>query len=128
MGERVTEPSWSLLPLALLTVACSSVRQPTARDVADANDTGRTLPAVSEPERQVLSRVAGLPNDTASRVGEASVIAEAPYTAASGRSCRALHITSGASRQPLHRVACTDGGTWFFVPDVFGAPGGGAGE
>lgn len=128
MDGCATERHWSLLSLLLLPLACSSVRQPTARDVADATDTGRTVPAVSATERQVLSRVAGLPSDTATRIGDASVIAEAPYAAASARSCRALHITSIPSQQTLHRVACNDGRGWFFVPDVFGAPGTGSRE
>ena len=128
MDGRATERHWSSLPLLLLPLACSSVRQPTARDVADANDTGRTVPAVSATERQVLDRVAGLPSGVATKIGDATVNAEAPYAAASARSCRALHITSSASRQPLHRVACNEGRAWFFVPDIFGTPGAGSGE
>jgi hypothetical protein len=104
------------------------VRQPTARDVADANDTGRTVPAASVTERQVLDRVAGLPNGTATQIGDATVSAEAPYAAASARSCRALHIMSNGSKQSLHRVACNDGRAWFFVPDIFGSAVAGAGE
>jgi len=96
--------------------------------VADANDTGRAVPAVSATERQVLSQVAGLPSGIATRIGDASVNAEAPYAAASARSCRALHITLSASQQTLHRVACNDGRAWFFVPDIFGSPGAGSGD
>lgn len=128
MDGRATERRWSALLLLLLPLACSSVRQPTARDVADANDTGRTVPAVSATERQVLERVAALPSGVATRIGDATVDAEAPYAAASARSCRALHITSSASPQPVHRVACSDGRAWFFVPDIFGTPGAGAGD
>jgi hypothetical protein len=128
MDGRATERRWSALLLLLLPLACSSVRQPTARDVADANDTGRTVPAVSATERQVLDRVAALPSGTATRIGDATVNAEAPYAAASARSCRALHITLSSSRQPVHRVACNDGRAWFFVPDIFGTAVAGAGE
>jgi len=128
MDRRATERHWSSFSLLLLPLACSSVRQPTARDVADATDTGRTVPAVGATERQVLTRVAGLPSGTATRIADATVIAEAPYAAASARSCRALHITASSSQQTLHRVACSDGRVWFFVPDVFGAPGAGPGE
>ena len=128
MDGRATERRWSALLLLFLPLACSSVRQPTARDVADANDTGRTVPAVSATERQVLDRLATLPNGTSTRIGDATVSAEAPYSAASARSCRALHITSSASPQPVHRVACSDGRAWFFVPDIFGTPGAGSGD
>ena len=128
MDGRSTERRWSAFPLLLLPLACSSVRQPTARDVADANDTGRAVPAVSATERQVLDRVATLPSNVATRIGDATVNAEAPYAAASARSCRALHITLSASQQPLHRLACNDGRAWFFVPDIFGTTGAGPGE
>jgi hypothetical protein len=96
--------------------------------VADATDTGRTVAAVSATDRQILDRVAALPSGVATRIGDATVNAEAPYAAASARSCRALHITLSASRQPLHRVACNDGRAWFFVPDIFGSEVAGAGE
>lgn len=128
MDGRATERHWSSLPLLLLPLACSPTRQPTARDVADANDTGRTVPAVSETERQVLSRVGNLPSGIATQIGDASVNAEAPYAAASARSCRALHITLSASRQTLHRVACKEGASWFFVPDIFDTQGAGSGD
>ena len=128
MDGRATERHWSSLALLLLPLACSPVRQPTARDVADANDTGRTVPAVNATERQVLDKVAALPSGVATHVGDATVSAEAPYAAASARSCRALHITLSASQQPLHRLACSDGGAWFFVPDIFGAAVAGAGK
>jgi hypothetical protein len=128
MDGRATERRWPALLFSLLPLACSSVRQPTARDVADANDTGRTVAAASATERQVLERVATLPNGASTRIGDATVDAEAPYAAASARSCRALHITLSASRQPVHRVACNDGRAWFFVPDIFGTAVPGAGE
>lgn len=128
MDGRATERRWSALLLLLLPLACSSVRQPTARDVADANDTGRAVPAVSATERQVLDRIATLPSGSATRIGDATVSAEAPYAAASARNCRALNITSSASRQAVHRVACNDGRAWFFVPDIFGTAVAGARE
>jgi hypothetical protein len=56
------------------------------------------------------------------------VSAEAPYAAASARSCRALHITLSASQQTLHRVVCNDGRAWFFVPDIFGTSGARSGD
>jgi hypothetical protein len=104
--------------LAALTFACASAPPPTARDLADANDTGGTLAARGDNERKLLGELGKLPSGTPQRVGDASVVAEEPYVAASGRTCRALSITT--SRAALHRLACGDGKTWFFVPDVFG--------
>jgi hypothetical protein len=90
------------------------------RDVADANDTGGTLPAEDDVDRAVLRELAQLPSGSPRQFGSKSVVAEAPYTAASGRSCRALHFTTTA-RASVSRLACNDGKSWFFVPDVFGA-------
>jgi hypothetical protein len=89
-----------------------------ARDAADANDTGRKLEAKGESERALLTQLATFPTGTARRVGDLSVRAEAPYPAASGRTCRELHISSGQAGTQRERLACTDGRSWFFVPDV----------
>lgn len=110
--------SW-LLGVALLA-ACSSRPVLSARDASDANDTGATLGAKSEGERELLKEAASLPSGAPRRVGGATVVAEAPYAAASGRTCRALHVTL-REHQASQRLACTDGRAWFFVPDVFGA-------
>jgi hypothetical protein len=106
------------------TLACGSVPPPSARDVADANDTGRAVSANSESESAVLRRVGTLPTGSPERVGDLVVNAERPYPAASGRTCRALSVSaaSGKSSKPL--LACSDGKSWFFVPDVFGATSG----
>ena len=102
-------------------LACSSAPAPSARDVADANDSGRTLVAQTASERELLKRVARLPNNGSQRVGTLAVVAEPTYQAASGRQCRALHITAAAGQAMTHRLACTGGGSWVFVPDVFGS-------
>jgi len=99
-------------------IACSSHPGTSARDTADANDTGRTLAPSGEGERTLLAELSVLPSGTARRVGEATVVAEAAYVSASGRTCRALHLKR--SGRTYHRLACNDGKLWFFVPDVFG--------
>jgi hypothetical protein len=96
--------------------------------VADANDTGRTLLARSESERALLGQIAALPSGTPQKVSGLTVVAEPSYAAASGHTCRALHFTPAGSQQTQHRVACSDGRAWFFVPDVFGAASDGAAE
>ncbi len=112
-------------PLFLLS-ACASTPGPSARDVADANDTGATVDAKSASDRALLRELSALPSGTPRRIGDATVIAQAPYAAASGRSCRALHVTLTHPETVTHRLACSDGKTWFFVPNVFG--GDAAGE
>lgn len=108
---------------AALLFACSSTPPASARDVADANDTGRLLVGKSASDRALLEQLSGLPSGTPQRVGSATVVAESPYAAASGRSCRALHLTAASTKSPINRLACSDGRSWFFVPDVFGDDG-----
>lgn len=108
-----------LLPAALL-IACAGEPKLSARDAADANDTGRVLTPTNENERRLLRELPALPSGKAQRVGDTNVVAEEPYASASGKSCRALQVTSGPTRPASHRLACTDGKVWFFVPDIFG--------
>jgi hypothetical protein len=108
-----------LLLLAVVLNACSGPPAASARDVADANDTGRTLSPQTANERQLLQQLSQLPNGKAQRIGDTNVIADAPYSAASGHTCRAVQLTGGPKRTADHRLACTDGHAWFFVPDVF---------
>lgn len=108
---------------SLVLMACSSAPKPSARDIADANDTGRALTATNASERQLLQQAAALPAGAPRRVGNATVVGEPTYTAASGRMCRALHVTAAGSAKIVRRLACSDGKAWFFVPDVFSGDG-----
>lgn len=108
----------NLLLLSLALSACSSPRPINARDVADANDTGNAIPAGNASERNLLVEVSHMPTGTRQRVGELDVTAAAPYSAASGRTCRPLELATGGKLD--RRLACTDGRDWFFVPKVFG--------
>jgi hypothetical protein len=99
--------------------ACSGPPAASARDVADANDTGRTLNPQSANERLLLQQLSQLPNGTPRRVGDSNVVADAPYNAASGHSCRAVRLVAERTHTIDRRLACTDGRGWFFVPDVF---------
>lgn len=118
LGRRWPDTVWPCWLVGLL-VACSSSPAASARDVADANDTGRTLDAKSDTDRAMLRELPTLPSKTPRQVGNATVVAEPSYASASGRSCRALRIKA-AGHQPTARLACNDGKHWFFVPDVFG--------
>lgn len=104
--------------LLLAAAGCASQSQGEPRDVADANDTGRSLPAPTRLEQDVLRALPSLESGQARPVGNALVVAEPIYTAASGRTCRALSI--GVGGKNVARLACHSGGTWYFVPDVFG--------
>jgi hypothetical protein len=115
--------SGAVFALAVLLNACSAKPVASARDVADANDTGRTLSPKTANERLLLEQLSQLPTGRPRRIGDVSVVADAPYNAASGHTCRFLQLTSSRAATPDHRLACTDGRGWFFVPDVFaGSP------
>jgi hypothetical protein len=105
-------------------VGCSQAPSISPRDAADANDTGAKLTATTESDRLLLTELPKLPPQAPRRMGDNTVVAEAPYLAASGRTCRAIHV-DGISAQAgsRHRLACSNGSSWFFVPDVFGAGG-----
>jgi len=100
--------------------ACAAQPQASPRDVADANDTGGRLAPGGETDRNLLRQLTKLPSGAPQRVGDATVVAEPAYEAASGQTCRALHVTI-ANAAARHRLACSDGKAWFFVPDVFGS-------
>ena len=117
-SHRDRASTWGLL---LVSVGCSSPPPASARDIADANDLGRTLAAVSDTDRALLRQLPSLPSGTPRRVGDTTVVAEAPYSAASGRSCRTLHVNAGQARRTTERLACSIGSGWFFVPEIVGA-------
>ena len=64
--------------LLALVAGCSSPVQTSARDAADANDTGRTFGAENPSERALLAQLATLPNGAPRRVGEAIVVGGGP--------------------------------------------------
>jgi hypothetical protein len=119
-GARFIGAGFGIL-LATALLGCSSSPRTNPRDAADANDTGRKLVPSSESERALLREVMTLPNGAPKRIGHDTVVADAAYQAASGRTCRALRVTSGPEQRAAQHLACTDGRAWFFVPDVFGS-------
>lgn len=92
---------------------------------------GRVEPT-SNTERKVLAELDQLPPNTPKTVDGVTVVADAPYFSASGRTCRRLTITargaaSGASRLVCKDPAATDDRSngnagWFYAPDVFAPP------
>jgi len=84
---------------------------------------GGTAEAGSPAEEKVLERLADMPPSKSQRIGELAVLAEAPYTAASGKTCRRVTLTKAAApRSSRTRLACSDGEAWQYVPDVFLSP------
>lgn len=114
----------ALLGMVALSIACSSQPMTSARDVADANDTGRTVNASSAAEQAVLAVLSSLPSGSPKVVSGLTVLAQAPYSAASGRTCRALNVRPEGTDKASARLACSnDGKSWFFVPAVLAGEG-----
>jgi hypothetical protein len=113
-----------LVLVALGGASCGgSTLPPDDPAVLDANDTGGRLQPASESERKLLEALGQMPAGTEQKVGSLSVVADRPYHAASGRVCRRVTIASAAPQaESGTRLACSDGKSWFFVPDVFIAP------
>jgi len=120
MCEARFERMATALACSLLLAACASPAPASARDVADANDTGGRVNSKSPADLVVLNELSRLPSGAPRRLGESTVVAEAAYSAASGQTCRAVHVVPRPGRQTVNRLACNQGGQWFFVPDVFG--------
>ncbi|HEY6722710.1 MAG TPA: DVU3141 family protein [Polyangiaceae bacterium] len=82
-----------------------------------------TAEAASPAETKVLARLDQLPVAEARSVDTISVVADAPYAAASGKTCRRLTLTpSTPPKTTRTRLACKDADRWGFVPSVFLAP------
>lgn len=116
-------PSFHVLALALtaaLAIGCAGPRQQGPEHAA-VSPPSAVAPG-DELERELLRRLPELPAEQPVAIDDATVIARAPYSAASGRTCRALTIRAsgqgpgGASRS---RLACREDGDWFFVPQIF---------
>jgi hypothetical protein len=108
----------SVVALTCLGLSCSGPQLLSPIDVSDASDTGRSMQGQTDGERQLLKDLSNLPSSAPQRAGNVTVVAEPAYAAASGRTCRALHVTVAA--RTSHRLACRGDASWFFVPDVFG--------
>ena len=106
-----------------LTSGCGSAQQGTAaREPTPVVGDG-TAEAASPSEEKVLAALDAWPPAGRKTIDALEVIAEAPYAAASGKTCRRLIITT--TRPPKSsktRLACQNGERWGFVPSVFLAP------
>ncbi|MFW5740714.1 MAG: hypothetical protein ACOC1F_10165 [Myxococcota bacterium] len=81
--------------------------------------TGNKIDPASDEEAALLRKVQGLVTGEQQVVGDLLVVADAPYFAASGRTCRALLIKRKGNRDDaITRLACEDDGVWFFAPRV----------
>lgn len=87
-------------------------------------DEGGVVEPENEAQRRVLKELDALPAGRPRRVGSVTVVAEPPYFAGSGRTCRGLTFTSAGGRQSARLLACKEGRAWVYVPNVLVAPAG----
>lgn len=106
-----------------MTVGCGSARQGAGpREPTPVVGDG-TAEAASPAEEKVLTELDAWPPAAKKTIDSLEVIAEAPYAAASGKTCRRLVMTSTRPpRSSKTRLACQSGDRWGFVPSVFLAP------
>ncbi|RLB53483.1 MAG: hypothetical protein DRI90_21105 [Deltaproteobacteria bacterium] len=86
-----------------------------------ANGGGRVEPT-SVAEQEILKQLESLPSGKQATIGGVVVVADPPYFAASGRTCRQLLLTSRGGGPGRRRLGCKDGASWFYAPDVFATP------
>ena len=113
----------AILPLA--AVACSSGNKSRPLDPSYA---ALVEPATREPtddvERAILKRLDELEANAEETIDGHVVVAGAPYSAASGRTCRMVTIRASArARESRSRLACVVDSVWAFVPEVLRLPG-----
>lgn len=111
----------ALVLAATLVAGCAGARPRT-------ESTAVSPPSAVAPgddlERELLRRLPELPAEQPVAINNATVVARAPYFAASGRTCRALIIQGSGQNsgsEPRSRLACREDGDWFFVPPIYRA-------
>lgn len=102
-------------------VACGASKGPDVyAPEHSAQYTGTKVPPASKDEQAVLASVDAFRTGKPKEVGDLVVVADAPYFAASGRTCRTLLIKRKGARDGRPRLACQDEDAWFFAPSVTG--------
>ena len=104
-------------------IGCASTKQDVAPEEPTSIMGDGTAEAASPAEAKVLAELERLPPAQERTIDSLSVVADAPYAAASGKTCRRLTMTSRKPPKTSRtRLACRNGDSWGFVPSVFLAP------
>lgn len=111
---------WAACTLAVVGAACGGA--PPTEDEIWHEPTLRPgeVPPTTHGEREFLVRMEDVPVGEPVAFGSQVFVADAPYFAASGRTCRPVTVRG---REPDgnvdFRLACEEGDGWVFVPDPF---------
>ncbi|MFW6067625.1 MAG: DVU3141 family protein [Myxococcota bacterium] len=78
------------------------------------------MPPDTPGERELLARLPQVPVNEPVNLGGQVFVADEPYHAASGRTCRPVTVRSAAGDARARvKLACEERGSWVFVPDPF---------
>jgi len=110
---------WSWLVVATVAVALATGCGAGSDGAPGPATGGGRVEPTSAAEHEILKQLETMPVGRPVTVGNLVVVAQAPYFAASGRTCRHLHVTPRGGGSASRRLACKDGSSWFFAPDVF---------
>ena len=109
----------ALIGLCSVLAGCSGRALPSDEDVYhEASLRPGSVPAESDAERQLLTRLPSLAANEPVQLGDQIYLPLDSYTSASGRRCTPVRVRSGGGERT--RVACESDDAWVFVPDVFG--------
>jgi len=124
MSREAPVRARSLLSVVCIVMfGCGSTNQGVSAEAPGQMFGDGTAEAASPAEAKVLERLDQLPVAQARSVDSLNVVADAPYAAASGKTCRRLTLTSlEPPKTSRTRLACRNGEGWGFVPSVFSAP------
>lgn len=116
-------PQLLVIVVCIVMSGCGSTSSNASADTPSPVLGDGTAEAASPAEAKVLARLDQFPVAEARSVDTISVVADAPYAAASGKTCRRLTLTpSTPPKTSRTRLACKDADRWGFVPSVFLAP------
>jgi len=122
MKMKYLSNSYLLVLATCLMVTAGCAVTPEKSQASDALQFQDLNNAGNPQESRMLSEIATMQSGEKSAVdGTVFVIGEA-YSSASGLNCKSVVINDGSTgMDSVGRVACDDGGAWFFVTNVFEA-------
>jgi hypothetical protein len=109
--------------VCIVMLGCGTANQDVRAEEPSTAIGDGTAEAASPAEAKVLEGLDRLPAAKATTVDNLSVVADPPYAAASGKTCRRLTLTSlRPPKATSTRLACRNARGWGFVPSVYLAP------
>lgn len=111
----------AVLACVLWGAGCGGAPEPREQDIWHRSQLrpGR-VPAETKGEQELLARLGDVPTGEPVTVAGQVFVVDAPYAAASGRTCRSITVRGPEGEgQPEVKLACDGPGGWELVPDPF---------